>query len=371
MKKFLLAFLLLVCSANTVFAHDLTDSEERQFGIIVNAMYEQKTPSKSSAVLDSVLHDIIQANKNRFNPRGTRHLAESIRLDYKNLLVNSYSLPGGIIHVTQGAYNLASTVNDGGYYNPNRSNSMKKSNIYNNSMLAFIITHEIGHWYNEDFMDEVDSAKAKPFIEAILKSPKLLETKEARYLSNYYFASNSKASAYIENEQKADIVSWKYGNTGAYSSTGGSYMFLHRLEKLQALNGITESETEAKNPHPTKASRIAMLDEFISKQSDGSVSFDDKGSFFYKGTQIAPPATGEVTGNDRAYYIGSQISLASSKGLNISLGKCFGDTCIMSDNIVIDKFCIPMERAKKILDGSVSPANNEERYLLKLYRLLA
>ena len=370
MKKFLLAFLLLACSVNTVFAHDLTDSEERQFGIIINTMYERETPSKSSVVLDSVLHDIIQANGDRFNPSGPRHLAESIRLDYKKLLVNSYSLPGGIIHVTQGAYNLASTVNDGGYYDPNRSNSMKKSNIYNNSMLAFIITHEIGHWYNEDFMDEVDSAKAKPFIETILKSPKLLETKEAKYLSNYYFASNSKASAYIENEQKADIVSWKYGNTGAYSSTGGSYMFLHRLKKLQELNGITESETQAKNPHPTKASRVAMLDEFISKQSDGSVSFDDKGSFFYKGTQIAPPATGEVTGNDRAYYVGSQISLASSKNLNISLGKCFGETCIMSDNIVIDKLCIPMERARKILDGSVSPANNEEQYLLKLYCLL-
>ena len=371
MKKFLLAFLFLACSANTVFAHDLTDSEERQFGIIVNAMYEQKTPSKNSAVLDSVLHDIIQANGSRFNPNGTRHLAESICLDYKNLLVNSYSLPGGIIHVTQGAYNLASTVNDGGYYDPNRSNSMKKSNIYNNSMLAFIITHEIGHWYNEDFMDEVDSAKAKPFIETILKSPKLLETKEAKYLSNYYFASNSKASSYIENEQKADIVSWKYGNTGAYSSTGGSYMFLHRLEKLQELNDITESETEAEKPHPTKASRVAMLDEFIRRQSTDSVSFDNKGSFFYNGIQVAPPATGEVTGNDRAYYVGSQISLALSRGLNISIGKCFGETCIMSDNIVIDKFCIPMGRVEKILNGSVSPANNEERYLLKLYRLFA
>lgn len=65
--KFLLVFLLLTYSANTVFAHDLTDSEERQFGIIVNAMHEQKTPFKNSAVLDSVLHDIIQANSVRFN----------------------------------------------------------------------------------------------------------------------------------------------------------------------------------------------------------------------------------------------------------------------------------------------------------------
>lgn len=41
----------------------------------------------------------------------------------------------------------------------------------------------------------------------------------------------------------------------------------------------------------------------------------------------------------------------------------------MSDNIVIDKLCIPMERVEKILDGSVSPVNNEKRYMLKLYCL--
>lgn len=354
----------------------LSNDEERWFGDFLARVIDVSDDTYNDKDIDRVYKLIAsESPKDLYlydDAVDGRYLQDFVRIDRNMKSIVAYSMPGGYVILTDAMVDFCNEVNDDGYTDGNY-NSMENADIYNLSRLDFVLAHEMTHWKNKDFIINSSKAGIDDSIREIINNPFSVNNDISDFLTRS-FSSPAMRKISLEQEAVADDGSFYYGNkNGMYTSTGGAISFLARLKKLEELNG--GSPQPATNPHPTTESRIEKAKAYVFHQSKNTVVFDDEGGFYYKGKLISPPATDDVTSNDRAYYVGAQLANIIEKigsFRNIRTEDIDGSACLVARKgnrfVLLDKFCFKKERADELVGGSAA-TNAEEKYFVSLLNL--
>ena len=342
---------------------DLSVAEERR--IVQQEITKLKndpnvTAIKSNPDLTRIQKEIVNANPNVLWFEDGRHdyflrpIQEMTRSDDDG---SSFNLGDGYIFI-----NTADLRYINGIYPAMSGRPNNPWNIYNNSELAFVIAHEIGHWKN---------------------------TEKAR----------CSAEERISYENSADRASLELTEGTAFYGYGGELIEMSR-------NISTADVQDLKNDknHASPQTRFNATADYVSRASNGRIKIDIKGNCTYDGKPIflankskqVPVPFGDspvidVIQEERTMYVAGQIAFAIKYGVwntdnlivtthDYAFGTKGWNFIVLAVNNpksggfkVIDKFLITPERFKVIYkaflenDSSIaSSLNDEEKYFLQL-----
>ena len=341
---------------------DLSVAEERR--IVQQEITKLKndpnvTAIKSNPDLTRIQKEIVNANPNVLWFEDGRHdyflrpIQEMTRSDDDG---SSFNLGDGYIFI-----NTADLRYINGIYPAMSGRPNNPWNIYNNSELAFVIAHEIGHWKN---------------------------TEKAR----------CSAEERISYENSADRASLELTEGTAFYGYGGELIEMSR-------NISTADVQDLKNDknHASPQTRFNATADYVSRASNGRIKIDIKGNCTYDGKPIflankskqvpfhANSPVIDVIQEERTMYVAGQIAFAikygvwNEKNLIVTThDQVFGtkgwDFVVLavknpkSGGIkVIDKFLIKKDRSVEIIAGImnkdakvIKSLNDEERYFAQL-----
>ena len=383
--------------------YQISYPEEKKIGLALANEYLQ---SMKTAVYDRGVQNI-QDIIIHYNPKEFYYADKSLDgrslekirvVDDGEKEISAMTLGGGYIFITQELLNFVNVPRDDGYSDGTpRQNLMH--NVYNNSMLSFVIAHEMSHWENKDFLKHYNTPESALAMRSYAGvSNQMSKEEAANYLMSYENRDDIKSFS-VQVEDIADLDGIKYANNGGmYSGTGGALMYLNRMMKLEEIQNYyapTEG-VQAYNPHSTTWRRLGRIKEYL-KESTGyrvAVLDDNKvmvDGFLLNGGGLAPAHVGEVTAQERSYYVAGQIGEAIRRGLfhksfniramNIGFlylgsGVTITDqsALVLSDNngngIIIDKFFISEKRLQEFIDGKATSQNTEESYVKNLLSII-
>lgn len=214
----------------------LTDSEARQFEEILIGVYESSMAEKPhfSSGLNVIQNSIVAYNSDRLN-----YMTDVTQLGDKYVARDNYvgivrvapaydgtfrcdSFGGNAIYISQDLVDFCNQIDDSGKDNIGSCymRPMTTGTVYNDSMLAFLIAHEMGHGYNRDLQINVNDAGMNALVRKLMRTPPL-EWKDVKDAEAFFdLSSNPKYSYRIEND--ADTAALNFvRRTGVYSGAGG------------------------------------------------------------------------------------------------------------------------------------------------------
>lgn len=375
-------------------AYMFSFSEEKVLGRALSEDYLMSVKTvRDDLGVKNMQNVIINANASVFRNRGDGRTLEWIRVvDEGNNSISASTLAGGYIYITEDTLKFINTIPDKGYIEGQlRPNVMH--NVYNDSMLSFVIAHEMSHWANMDFLKHYNTVESANAMRSVLGVGKATMTREQgmQYLQNYENRQDIRNFS-IQVEDQADIDGIKYANkNGMYSGTGGALMYLHRTAKLE---GITGSGGVSYNPHSATGKRLNRVYAYLRSSSNNRVSIDNMGRLTVDGKLLngngkAPADRREVTAQERTFYVAGQIASAIQKGLfssgnlkALNAGSVYlpaniyiqgQSALVISDangnGVIVEKFFFGEDRLNAILHGAV-PQTAEEVYAKNLISLI-
>ena len=194
-------------------------------------------------------------------------------LNYKEKIDKAQNIPDGYILISNGRLSLI-----------NRKKSNAVENIYNNSKLAFILAHEMGHWHN---------------VEPLSKT----------HVQSRYF------------EVKADRTAIQFlGNTN-FHGYGGALMNFSKKASKEKVPSDMDVENDMKSldntsSHPSDAIRFHFAKEALEKASMNRIKANVNGEIYIDGEKIdAPLLVDEVSSVERSFYVAGQIASAIERDL--------------------------------------------------------
>ena len=309
------------------FAEDsdapLTDGEARQFEEILIGVYESAMKDKPhfASGLNVIQNSIVAYNCDRLNYKtdvtqlGDKYVA---RDNYVGIVrvapaydgtLRCDSFGGNAIYISQDLVDFCNQYDDSGKDSIGSSymRPLTTWSVYNDSMLAFLVAHEMGHGYNKDLQINVNAAGLNATVRKLMRTPpeEWRDVKDAEAF--FSLSSDPKYSYRIEND--ADTAALDFvRRTSAYSGAGGAMAFFHRFGIYEAANQDMVLFTDGRNPHPTTASRMEHVKQYVTERSGGRITVHDDGTFTFDGRLISVPSIFDADKIDRAYYVASQLA---------------------------------------------------------------
>lgn len=285
-------FMGLFGQSTTAQAHFLSYDEEYEIGKQAIDQYRQQYSTYHDDKVDKIMNFLIEAN-----PQKDVRKFREIEVSNVNV-INAYSFPAGWIVVTKKMVNFC----DGGE---------------DDSILAFIIGHEYGHFINEDFLRKYDKQFGTNLLFQIGAAfSNYNETIDGAIIANlaqdYITQLNSRQMSF-RTEQQADEKAFDLLMSFTKISTGGGAVFFSRCMEEDQINGIKDSFAY---PHSKPEVRLKRILERMKKESNGRVEFK-QGKLYIDGmeTGILPPSKdGKLTGIERTYILAGNIAKAISYG---------------------------------------------------------
>ncbi len=317
------------------------------------------TAIKTNPDLTRIQKEIVNANPNVLWFEDGRHdyflrpIQEITRSDKD---ADSFNIGDGFIFINSSSLKFINGIYP---YMSQRTNS--PWNIYNNSHLASIIAHEIGHWMNTE-------------------------------------KNNGSMAERLSYENNADLSAMELTEGSSFYGYGGelidSYRCFQTMDSERIRNDKEHSSPETRFQHAT---------DYVSRASNGRIKIDIKGNCTYDGKPIflankskqvpfhANSPVIDVIQEERTMYVAGQIAFAIKYGVwntdnlivtthDYAFGTKGWNFIVLAVNNpksggfkVIDKFLITPERFKVIYkaflenDASIaSSLNDEEKYFLQL-----
>ena len=396
-KVFLYSLLTaILLYSHIVSASAVTPENERQFGQKQFEAITRNAKTWNNQDLSRIQDTLVLNNLNKLNYKDGKHdrwLEHIYVISFPNSSnVYAGNLAGGKIIFDQGMLDFINTYRDDGYTDDTSNTRPNRPEyIYNNSMLMFIAGHEMGHYIHKDSISILSTKEGNEIMEKVISSSvsilnnPALQNKVATVLKQDGFGT--------QREINADIESLKLGeNYTVLSSSAGAIMFINRLEGLERISP-TDEKILKEDVHERNDVRKNRILNYISDISNGRVSISqnlsakiDGKDFFRNGFA---PETNEVTMRERTAFTSSQIAMAIKKNMFkkenrhiTDIGITYGEehpiineqTVITAmknkyDGVLIEKFKVPVSRAKDLADGKVIPTNREEEYFLYVWGL--
>ena len=265
---------------------DLSVAEERR--IVQQEITKLKndpnvTAIKSNPDLTRIQKEIVNANPNVLWFEDGRHdyflrpIQEITRNDKD---AASFNIGDGYIFINTGNLQFMNGIYP---FMSQRKNT--PWNVYNNSVVAYTIAHEIGHWKNPQ--------KARHSL-----------------------------AEQVSYENNADRTALELLDGTSYHGYGGALIGYYRT-----INVTTDEQIRNDKEHSSPQTGFASIADYISKSSNGRIKIDPKGNCTYDGKPIflankskqvpfhANSPVIDVIQEERTMYVAGQIAFAIKYGV--------------------------------------------------------
>lgn len=399
-KLAVVAALSAVLNVSPVFAEysnaPLTDSEVTKYEeamVYVNETYTMgKERPYNNRNLNLIQNTIVGYNSDRLNYKDgvhERYVGVAKIAPYYTGMYTVNSMNGYSIYFSPDIIDFCNQLDSTGLVPLGESymRDMTRYSVYNSSQLAFLVAHEMGHGYDNDFRDTVNEMGLNADIRRLTEKDVTTWTKEDAKILEKIF-SNREAS--IRSEYRADMTALDFvSRQGVYSGAGGAMMFFHRYGNYEAKNQDMVVDRVA-NAHPETSVRMERVKQYVISRSNGRVHPNDDGTFTFDGRLVSPPRLYDAESVDRAYYAAAQLAEAIHYGgyidivnLNdetygnqyasdakLAIAVCDDDVKNRQNFITVDRVGIDAKRAETLLRKKDSPKNDEEKYFMQMIKIV-
>lgn len=287
--------MLFFSKVSVTEAHVLSNADEWLIGNEFIKKYESKYETYNSTKLNKIKENLIKFNK--FQNDHSQRKLQSINMTSEDTL-NAFEIPGGWIYVSEQMMDFTEGGDD-------------------NSILAFVVAHEVSHHINEDYLRKYDKKYNTNFFFSLLGSQlKGYDVIYANAAQELITTLNSRQMNF-RTEQQADETGFKLLlNTPGYSPGGGA-VFFSRLISYE--KEVGSKEDSFVYPHSKSEVRLKRVVEEINKISNGRVVIKDNklwldDKLITKTGVIKPLPSENLTALEKTYLIAGNIAKAIYRG---------------------------------------------------------
>lgn len=307
---------LTLCAPVVAEAHWLSSAQEKEIGTQAANDFAAEYPVSHNWVLDHIQNRLMAYNPDKLWMYGTPGKKRGLEpvLMAKNDLANAVSYGGGQIFVYEGMFDhLASKVSGAFSSNPNEMNPWKKSNIYQMSAMAAVVGHEIGHWENEDMLDQYDADMALRFVAGAIPIGNVWTLLGVTAGANLINAFSSRQMSF-DSEKHADEKSMEYAMYVPEYSVGGEAIVEFREYNFKTMRGQEDKVTNWLHPHSKTAKRLERALHRQEELSRGFIKWDGLAPIFNgypsESYLFASKEKEDFDGEERTFYVLGQIATA-------------------------------------------------------------
>ncbi len=299
-------------------AHFLSSRQEKEIGNEAVKDFMNEYQCERNWVLDHIQKRLLQFNSNKlwmYGTFGKKRGLEPVLLAKINT-GNAVSYGGGQIFVSEGFFDwLANKKADEFYYDKNAQNPWKKCNIYQMSAMAAVVGHEMGHWENEDMLDEFDRdilLRGLGSVFAFVNPWVALGVPVGTRLIGYF----STRQMSFDAEREADRKSMEYALNVPEYSVGGEAIVEYCAYQYKLSQGIEDKVTDWLHPHSKTAKRLERALRYQEELSLGFIQYGNDFDPTFNGgihcgkTFLYSREKDNFDAVERSFYVLGQIATA-------------------------------------------------------------
>ncbi len=297
-------------------AHFLSSAQEKAIGTQAANDFADEYPVSHNWVLDHIQNRLMAYNPDKLWMYGTPGKKRGLEpvLMAKNDLANAVSYGGGQIFVYEGMFDhLASKVSGAFSSNPNEMTPWKKSNIYQMAAMAAVVGHEIGHWENEDMLDNYDREMTWEFVRGAIPIGNVWALLGATVGTSLINAFSSRQMS-LDAEKHADEKSMEYALYVPEYSVGGEAIVEYREYNFYRMHGTIKNSKDWAKPHSDAWTRFERALKYQEELSRGFIKWDGTSPTY---GEVSRPSNflysrekSDFDAAERAFYVLGQIATA-------------------------------------------------------------
>lgn len=274
-----------ICTALTLSApfsaeaHFLSSRQEKEIGNEAVKDFMNEYQCERNWVLDHIQKRLLQFNSDKlwmYGTFGKKRGLEPVLLA-KIDTANAVSYGGGQIFINEGYFDqLANKRAEDFYYDKREQHPWKKCNIYQMSAMAAVMGHEMGHWENEDMLDNFDRdifIRGLASVFVFVNPWAALGVPVGANLINCFCTRQMS----FDSEREADRKSMEYAMYVPEYSVGGEAIVEYCAYQYKLKIGKEDKVTNWLRPHSTTAKR---LERALRYQEELSLGFIQYGNDF-------------------------------------------------------------------------------------------
>lgn len=324
MKKTIKTLAVALATAATIAmpfsaeAHYLSSAQEKEIGDQAVADFMNEYQVEHSPLLEHIQKRIMLFNSDKLWMYGTpgkkRGLEPVLLAKIDN--ANAVSYGGGHIFINEGMLNHLASMTSGAFTtNKNEQTPWKKSNIYQMSSLAAVMGHEMGHWENEDMLDNFDRdilLRGLASVFVFVNPWAALGVPVGANLINEFCTRQMS----FDSERAADEKAMEYVMYVPEYSVGGEAIVEYREYNYKTIRGIEDEVTNWLHPHSKTAKRLERAIRTIEDLSRGYIKYGNDFDVTFDGKTtcgaafLYTDAKGQFDAVERNFYVLGQIATA-------------------------------------------------------------
>ncbi len=324
MKKTIKTLAVALATAATIAmpfsaeAHFLSSAQEKEIGNQAVADFMNEYQVEHSPLLEHIQKRIMLFNSDKLWMYGTpgkkRGLEPVLLAKIDN--ANAVSYGGGQIFINEGMLNHLASMTSGAFtINKNEQTPWKKSNIYQMSSLAAVMGHEMGHWENEDMLDNFDRdilLRGLASVFVFVNPWAALGVPVGANLINEFCTRQMS----FDSERAADEKAMEYAMYVPEYSVGGEAIVEYREYQYKIMRGIEDKVTNWLHPHSKTAKRLERALRKIEDLSRGFVKYENDFGMTFNGDThcgaafLYTDAKNQFDAVERGFYVVGQIATA-------------------------------------------------------------
>lgn len=301
-------------------AHFLSSKQEKEIGSAAANEFIQQYGAYEEPVLTAIQDRLMKYNADKlwfYGTPGQKRGLERV-LCTKKPGLNAVSYGGGQIFVYDDMIDFLASDEPGSLWDKKFAHRHNKQwtskNIYQMSSLASVVGHEIGHWENEDMLDNYDREMAWRFIGGIIPVGNVWTLLGVAAGTNIATMFSSRQMSF-DAERHADEKSMEYMQMVPEYSIGGLAIQHRRLLLYKIDNGIEDKVDNWLHPHSKTRKRIERALKEMEKSSRGFLKWEgmtllvnnspyaSEGDGYYDNPAV-------VDGFERELYFAGQLATA-------------------------------------------------------------
>lgn len=304
----------------TAEAHFLSSKQEKEIGSAAAKEFIQQYGAYEEPVLTAIQDRLMKYNADKlwfYGTPGHKRGLERV-LCTKKPGLNAVSYGGGQIFVYDDMIDFLASDEPGSLWDKRYAHIHNKQwtskNIYQMSSLASVVGHEIGHWENEDMLDNYDREMAWRFIGGVIPVGNVWTLLGVAAGTNIATMFSSRQMSF-DAERHADEKSMEYMQMVPEYSIGGLAIQHRRLLLYKIDNGIEDKVENWLHPHSKTGKRIERALKEMEKSSRGFLKWEGmdllvnnapyaaEGNDYYDNPAV-------VDGFERELYFAGQLATA-------------------------------------------------------------
>lgn len=324
MKKTIKTLAVALATAATIAmpfsadAHFLSSAQEKEIGNEAVKDFMNEYQCERNWVLDHIQKRLLQFNSDKLWMYGTPGKKRGLEpvLMVKLDRANAVSYGGGQIFINEGYFDqLANKRAEHFYYDKSEQNPWKKCNIYQMSAMAAVMGHEMGHWENEDMLDNFDRdifIRGLASVFVFVNPWAALGVPVGANLINCFCTRQMS----FDSEREADRKSMEYAMYVPEYSVGGEAIVEYTEYQYKTAQGIEDKVTNWLHPHSTTAKRLERALRYQEELSLGYIKYGNDFEPTFNGnatcgaTFLYSPAKSDFDAVERSFYVLGQIATA-------------------------------------------------------------